>query len=125
MKHLGMHLNTEAFTRIAVGEKTIEYRLNDDKRSGLEIGDRITFFELPNDSARIEVVVTDLKRYPDLLSMYEVTFDRDFKDTYSTPQDVVNDTNYYSEEDVRKYGCVAIYFKRLSSNNLIDGPAHE
>jgi len=94
------------------GIKTIEYRLNDEKRQTVKIGDTITFYKRPSEEQSIEAIVTDLKYYPDLLSMYTATFDRDFKDRYKTPQDAVEDTPYYTDKEVKKYGCVAIYFNK-------------
>jgi ASC-1-like (ASCH) protein len=60
------------------------------------------------------VLVTDLKYYKDLLLMYTATFNKDFKNKYATPQDVVNATPYYTDEEVKKYGCVAINFKKIN-----------
>ena len=45
--------------------------------------------------------------------MYSATFEKDFKDRYDSPQAVVDDTPYYKNEEVEKYGCVAIYFKKI------------
>lgn len=73
----------------------------------------ITIFKRPLEKEKIEAVITDLKHYDDLLSMFTATFDRDFKDRYKNPKEVVNDTPYYDEEEIKKYGCVAIYFKEV------------
>lgn len=45
--------------------------------------------------------------------MYSATFEKDFKDRYDSPQAVVDDTPYYTNDEVEKYGCVAIYFKKI------------
>ena len=108
-----MRLYKKPFEMIENGIKDIEYRLNDEKRQKVKIGDTITFYKEPLYNKSIKVIVTDMKYYPNLLSMYEATFDKDFKDRYKTPQDVVGDTPYYTSEEVEKYGCVAIYFKKL------------
>lgn len=107
-----MHLNAEWYELIEAGKKTIEYRLNDEKRRLIKIGDTITFLKRPEEVEEIQAIVEDLIYYPDLLEMYTATFDRDFKDFYESPQAVVDDTTYYSNADVQKYGCVAIYFKK-------------
>ncbi len=107
-----MRLNENFFNMIKNGIKTIEYRVNDEKRQKLNIGDIITFYKRPNEKESITVIVEDLKYYDTLLEMYSATFEKDFKDKYKDPQAVVDDTSYYSEEE-KKYGCVAIYFKKI------------
>ena len=107
-----MRLHKEPFEMIESGIKDIEYRLNDEKRKTIQIGDTITFYKRPDEKETIKVNVIDLKYYPNLLSMFSATFERDFKDRYETPEDVVNDTPYYTKEEVEKYGCVAIYFEK-------------
>lgn len=108
-----MRLNEEPFNLIETGIKDIEYRLNDEKRKQIKIGDTITFYKRPLEKEVIKVIVTDLKYYKTLLEMFSATFDRDFKSRYENPQAVVNDTPYYTQEEVNKYGCVAIYFKKI------------
>lgn len=108
-----MRLNEESFDMIANDLKVIEYRLNDEKRKQIQIGDIITFYKLPLEKEIIKGLVTDLKYYKTLLEMYSATFEKDFKDRYDSPQAVVDDTPYYTNEEVEKYGCVAIYFKKI------------
>lgn len=114
MKNHDMRLHEEPFTMIENGMKDIEYRLNDEKRSKIKIGDTITFYKRPLEKDIIKVEVIDLKYYKNLLEMFTATFERDFKDRYANPQAVVDDTPYYTKEEVEKYGCVAIYFKKIS-----------
>lgn len=113
MKNHEMRLHEGPFNMIANDVKDIEYRLNDEKRKEIQIGDTITFYKRPLLKDTIKVLVTDLKYYKTLLEMYSATFERDFKDRYNSPQDVVDDTPYYTNEEVEKYGCVAIYFKKI------------
>lgn len=113
MTNHDMRLNKEPFDMIANGIKDIEYRLNDEKRKRIQIGDTITFYKRPLQKEIIKVLVTDLKYYETLLEMYSVNFEKDFKDRYSSPQAVVDDTPYYTNGEVEKYGCVAIYFKKI------------
>lgn len=95
------------------GIKDIEYWLNDDKRQLIKINDKIIFYKRPEEKETIEVLVTNLKFYDDLLSMYKDTFDNHLKNIYNTPEEAVEDTFYYTEEEVKRYGCVAIYFNKL------------
>lgn len=109
-----MRLNEEPFDMIANDIKDIEYRLNDEKCKQIEIGDTITFYKRPLEKEIIKVLVIDLKYYKTLLDMYSATFEKDFKDRYDSPQAVVDDTPYYTNDEVNKDECVAIYFKKLN-----------
>ena len=44
-----MHLDPEPYNKIAAGLKTIELRLNDEKRQMIEISDTIVFSNLENE----------------------------------------------------------------------------
>lgn len=113
MRNHDMKLNEEYFNMVANDIKDIEYRLNDEKRKQIQIGDTITFYKLPLEKEIIKVSVTNLKYYKTLLEMYSATFEKDFKDRYDSPQAVVDDTSYYTNDEVEKNGCVAIYFKKI------------
>ena len=47
MEHI-MKLYKENFEELKSGKKKREYRLNDQKRKGIKIGDTIKFLKLPN-----------------------------------------------------------------------------
>ncbi len=114
MKVHEMRLHEEPFRRIELGLKTVEYRVNDEKRRTIQVGDKIIFYKRPEEVETIEVQVTSLNYYDSLLEMYTDTFDKGLKDRYQTPQEAVDDTPYYSEEEIKRYGCVAISFQKLS-----------
>jgi len=105
-----MHLISKYFDLIKNGVKKIEYRLNDEKRQKLKIGDSITFYKLPNNDEKITLIIKDLKYYNNLYDMYSDSFDQYLKDYYSGVDEVVKETTYYSQEEIEKYGCVSIYF---------------
>lgn len=111
MEHLIYHLNKAPFDLIKKGAKSVEYRLNDAKRQRIKIDDIITFYLRPEDKEKIVVKVTDLKYYKDLLDMYTDSFNLYLYKNYAAPQKAVEDTTYYSKEEIDKYGCVAIFFK--------------
>ena len=113
MANYEMHLNAKPFEMIESGIKDIEYRLNDEKRQLIKIGDNITFYKLPDNKEIIETLVTDIRHYKNLLDMYSDSFESYLKDYYNTPEEVVIDTPYYSKEEIDKYGCIAIFFKKI------------
>ena len=112
MNHV-MRLDGEYFDMIKNGIKTVEYRLNDEKRQQIKKGDMITFYKRPLEEEMLNVEVIDLKYYKNLLDMYTDTFNNHLKDLYNTPQEVVEDTTFYTQEEINKYGCIAIFIKKL------------
>ena len=56
-----LNLNPIYFDLIKSGEKTLEGRLNDDKRKLFEVGDKITFFKEPERVETIKAII--LKKY--------------------------------------------------------------
>jgi ASC-1-like (ASCH) protein len=55
-----MKLRPDPFNRICSGEKTIEYRLNDEKRSLLNKGDYIRFTEIADEERTVLVKIVDI-----------------------------------------------------------------
>jgi len=58
-----MKLNESPFERIKNGTKTIEFRLYDEKRRQIKIGDKIEFSKLPDLQERILVDVLYIQRW--------------------------------------------------------------
>lgn len=108
-----MRLHEGPFNRINSGIKTVEYRLNDEKRRQIKVNDTITFYKRPEEVKTIKVKVVELRYYNTLLDMYTDTFEGYLNNMYKSPQAVVDDTPYYTEEEVKKYGCVAIFFEKI------------
>ena len=55
-----MKLRPDPFNRICSGEKTIEYRLHDEKRSLLNKGDYIRFTEKADEERTVLVEIVDI-----------------------------------------------------------------
>lgn len=108
-----MHLDEKSYNKIKNDEKKIEYRVNDEKRRKINIGDTITFYLRPEDKEFIKTKITDLKYYDNLFDMYSASFDHYFYKYYDSVKEVVDDTDCYTEEETKKYGCVAIYFEKI------------
>lgn len=110
-KNHHMHLNTKPFEMISSGEKQIEYRLNDEKRQQLRVGDTISFTKLPDKNESLDVIITDLQKYRTLLEMYEATFNQYLCKYYKRPDEIIN--THYTDEEVEQHGCLAIRIKKL------------
>lgn len=55
-----MKLNESPFERIKNRTKTIEFRLYDEKRQQIKVGDKIEFSKLPDLQEKLEVDVMEL-----------------------------------------------------------------
>lgn len=106
-----MKLNESPFERIKNGTKTIEFRLYDEKRKQIKIGDKIEFSKLPELQEIILVDVLDLYK--------EETFENLFKKLYSDEEEIKRKTNsmyqYYSPEKEKEYGVIGIKISLISS----------
>ncbi len=112
MKHY-MNLNDKPFNKMKNGSKTIELRLNDEKRQLLKVND---FIEFTNRETleKILVVIIDLFKYPNFKELYK-HFDKVEmgyeEDETAEPEDM---EKYYDEEEQKKYGVLGIKVKRLN-----------
>lgn len=105
-----MRLHKEPFELIKSGSKTIELRLNDEKRQLINVGDEITF-ENRSNGEKIHVKVIGLHKYPSFEELYK-HFDKvsmGYKeDEEADPKDM---EQYYSSEEQSRYGVVGIELK--------------
>ena len=93
-----MNLNNGPFNRIKDGTKTIELRLNDEKRQLLKENDFIEFTNRVT-LEKIIVKIEGLYKHFDKISMgYDIN-------DIANPEDM---EKYYSKEEQEKYGVVGI-----------------
>lgn len=105
-----MKLNNEPFNSIKAGTKTIEMRLNDEKRQLLKEKDLIEFTNRDTlETLLVEVV--KLHKYLSFDELYK-HFDKVLlgydKDEIASPKDM---EKYYSKEEQEQYGVVGIEIK--------------
>ena len=102
-----MKLNQDPFNRIKNGTKTIEFRLFDEKRQQIKIGDQIEFSKLPDLQEKLLVYVVELYR--------EDTFENLFKKLYTDEKEIARKTKamyeIYSLEKEQQYGVLGIGIK--------------
>ena len=94
-----MKLNESPFERIKNGTKTIEFRLYDEKRQQIKIGDKIEFSKLPDLQEKLIVDVIDLYR--------EDTFENLFRKLYSDEEEIIQ----------KQKQCIQ-YIHQKKSNNM-------
>lgn len=108
-----MKLKESPFERIKNGTKKIEFRLYDEKRQQIKIGDQIEFSKLPDLQEKLLVDVIELYK--------ENTFEDLFRKLYSDEEEIVRKTEsmheFYSIEKEQQYGVLGIGIK-INVDNL-------
>lgn len=84
------------------GKKTIEIRLNDEKRRQLAVGDEIEFALAPNGEERLLTRVEMLKAFPSFKEAYQEVF------PHKNPDESASMYQYYSVAEEKKFGVLAI-----------------
>ena len=109
-----MKLYQSPFDKISNGSKTIELRLNDEKRQKINAGDIIEFRNYNDDSKVIKTKVKALHKYPDFYHLYK-QFDKIAmgynESETANPADM---EEYYSKENIKKYGALGIEIEIIS-----------
>ena len=111
MKH-EVKLNNGPYVNIKNDTKTIELRLNDDKRQLLKIKDLIEFTNKET-LEQMLVEIQNLYHYPSFDELYK-HFDKvsmGYKENdVADPKDM---EKYYSKEEQEKYGVLGIEIKKI------------
>lgn len=114
MKHK-MNINNNPFNRIKAGTKTVELRLNDEKRQLLKEKDLIEFTNRTTlESLTVEIEA--LYKYSNFDELYKyfdkISMGYDSHET-ANPKDM---EKYYSKEEQDKYGVVGIKIKLIKDS---------
>lgn len=115
MKEHVMNLTPAPMQEIRTGNKTIELRLNDEKRKQISVGDTIKFINTEDSNDTLRVKVVDLYLFSSFAELYDnlpllnCGYNEDNINTAS-PEDM---EMYYSREKQNKYGVVGIEISLL------------
>lgn len=116
IKRFEMDVDGEWFCKIIRGDKTVELRLNDEKRRGIKIGDYIVLnnLDLTSDVRKCVVRVTQLHYFSDFNELY-ASLDMS-KCGYGAAEQANPDDmlRYYSSKCQAQYGVVGIQFELLA-----------
>ena len=110
-----MNLTPAPMQEIRTGNKTIELRLNDEKRKQISVGDTIKFINTEDSNDTLRVKVVDLFLFSSFAELYDnlpllnCGYNEDNLNTAS-PEDM---EMYYSREKQNKYGVVGIEISLL------------
>lgn len=105
-----MKLNASPFAMIASGEKTIELRLNDEKRRKISVGDTIRFSDINNASRTLLTMVKELFVFDSFDELYKALPLTECGYTSETVQSASPSDmrKYYTPEQEEKYGVLGI-----------------
>jgi len=106
-----MHLSEEPFNWIKEGKKIVEVRLFDEKRRKIEIDDIIIFRKIGSNE-EIKVRVKGLLRFKNFRDLF-LFIPKNYlaHESLSLEEQIKRMRNYYSEEEEKKYGVIAIWFE--------------
>ncbi len=108
---MSLRLNESPFEGIKNGTKTIEFRLYDEKRQQIKVGDKIEFSKLPDLQEKLLVDVVQLYR--------KDTFENLFRKLYTDEEKIKRKTKsmyqYYSPEKEKEYGVIVIKISLISN----------
>ena len=109
MKHV-MKLHAQPYDLIKSGIKTIELRLNDDKRKAIKVGDKIEFVNSAEPATSLCCRVIALHKYASFEELYNTLplskcgyTESNISEASPSDMDV-----YYSKESQNKYGVLGI-----------------
>lgn len=107
-----MKLNDQSFDMVKDGSKTLEIRINDEKRQKLQIGDQITF---TNNGRQINTKVTGLFIYDSFVELLKSLNAVDAGwSADDTLEKMITDLRLiYSKEEEQKFGVVGISLELL------------
>ena len=104
-----MNLSPLPFSRIADGSKTIELRLNDEKRQKIAVGDSIVFTNTETEET-VSAKVLALHKFPDFEALYKALplekcgyAESELSTAHHTDME-----QYYPQEKIQKHGALGI-----------------
>lgn len=113
-KHHILSLSPIYFELIKSGEKTLEGRLNDEKRKDFNVFDTITFYKLPDKAQTMTAIILDKFIFKNFDEMADSVDKSDLGFKNSTKQEMIDTyRTIYSREDENKYGVVIFKIKLL------------
>lgn len=103
-----MKLNESPFDRIKNGTKTVEFRLYDDKRKQIKVGDKIEFSKLPDLQEKLIVEVLELYQDKTFKNLFKQLYKEDEEEIKRKTQSMYE---IYSREKEKQYGVLGIRIK--------------
>lgn len=113
-----MRLKSEPFEKIRSGAKTMELRLNDEKRQQVKVGDFIEFTLIDDNSRKLTTRVIALHHYNSFSELFsELPYEKFGLDKIPEP-DFMN--RFYPVEEQKKYGALGIELRLTDLQKFLD-----
>ncbi len=111
-----MNLEPSAFLKIADGSKTIELRLNDEKRQKINIGDRIEF-HCGEINSVIFAEVIKLHKFPNFEQLYNaLPLEKcGYSKNHLKTAHYTDMEKYYTKSQIQKYGALGIELQKITA----------
>lgn len=107
-----VHLHPKVFEIVKQGTKTVEVRVNDEKRRKLHVGDTLVFLKRPLEDEKIIKKVKKLEYYSNLQELVEhYDMKQIYLEQYTKEMYLQEMEQFYTQEEQDKYGVVAITFE--------------
>lgn len=106
MANHDMKLQPVPFAQVKAGSKTIEMRLNDEKRQAISVGDTIVFYKEPDLIECVTARVLERLIYPTFLDM--VTSNSPASMGFEGSLDGYLRPEFYTAEDEQRYGALGL-----------------
>ena len=114
MKTHTLKLDPLYFDLIKQNIKTLEGRLNDEKRQQIHIGDKIIFFKEPELKETLEAIIIDKYVFASFIDMSNTLNKADLGFANASKEEMINTyRKFYSIEKEQKYGVVIFKIKTL------------
>ena len=111
MTHFKYSLKEPALSLIKNGSKIVEGRLNKNTFKNINSGDTITFF---NKDKNVNTMVSKVVKYDNFSTMLISTGLKNTTPLARTLKDALKIYhNIYSQNDIEKYGVLAIHLKKI------------
>lgn len=109
-----IHLDPEIYEQVKNGTKNVEARVNDEKRQRLKVGDTIEVLKRPDENESLNVRITKLRHFSDFSELADnYPIERLYSASFTKEQYVALFPKFYSDEEINKYGTVAIEFEMV------------
>lgn len=115
-----MKLKSEPFCKIKSGSKTIELRLNDEKRQQVQVGDFIEFTMLDDTAQKLTVRVTALHHFNSFAELYAALQKEMLGYAADETPDPDHMDAYYPRDKQEKYGVLGIEIRLTDLQKFID-----
>ena len=117
MKLYYLKIRDKFINEVVGGLKRREYRLANEERRKIKVGDTLVLVSNQNRKNFVKVTVKKVKCYPNWGEALKDNWQSDFKNLYSSLEDAIKECQrFYSKDDVDKYGIIVFEMEPLRTS---------